>query len=125
MLSVEIDGIVYNNVSSITPSVEYEYYYEVRTMDGKNHRSIKGSRTNYNIVFVNADYEEYAKLKRMLYLAETVRLAVENENNEKIQAEYHVIFEGDTYKGKTFGDQNYYTLLNVGFRRVGFDNVRE
>ena len=125
MLSVEINGVVYNNVSSITPSVEYEYYYDVQTMDGKNHRQIKGSRTNYNITFINVDYEEYADLKRKLYLAETVRLAVENEKNEKFEAEYHVVFEGDIYKGKTYDGQNYYTRLNVGFRRVGFESVRE
>lgn len=125
MLSIEINGVLYDNVSSITPSVEYEYYYEVQTMDGKIHRKIKGSRTNYSIVFFNVDYEQYHKLKRKLYLAETVELTVENENNDNIKAEYYVYFEGDTYKGKTYEEKNYYTLLTVNFKRVGFESVRE
>jgi hypothetical protein len=125
MLSVEIDGVLYDNVSSITPSVEYEYYYEVQTMDGKIHRKIKGSRTNYSIVFFNVDYKQYSRLKRMLYLAETVSLAVENENGYNIEAEYYVYFEGDTYKGKTYEEENYYTLLTVNFKRVDFESVRE
>ena len=42
MIAIKINGVVYENVGTIKPSVAYEYYYDVVTMDGRRHRDIKG-----------------------------------------------------------------------------------
>lgn len=129
MIAVEINGVVYTNIASCSPSVVYDYYYDVQTMDGKRHRDIKGKRTNYDIVFYNKNYVEYDLLKSLLLDAEDgiVKLKVPNgangANDEEnyIEGEYLCVVKGDDLKGKLSSGEYYHTGLSVEFEKVGYD----
>ena len=121
MIAIKINGVEYTNIASCVPKVEYEYYYDVQTMDGKRHRDVKGKRTNYDITFYNKDFSEYDNLKSMLSSLKTVVLEVPNSTNKTIIGEYYVEISGDTLKGKLNDSDYYNTGLSVSFERVGFD----
>ncbi|MBO5969487.1 MAG: hypothetical protein J6S14_13420 [Clostridia bacterium] len=121
MIAIKIDGVEYRNVSSIKPSVVYDYYYDVKTMDGNRHRDIKGKRTNYEAEFYNGNFTEYDKLKTALRNAGIVTLEVPTGTDSSISGEYLVTVNGDELKGKLGGGQWYNTRLSVTFEKVGYD----
>ena len=45
MIMIKINGIEYDNVSSVTPSPIYDFYYDVKTMDGKIYLSVRNPVT--------------------------------------------------------------------------------
>lgn len=122
MISVKINGIEYTNISYADPSVKYDFYYEVKTMDGKMHRSIKGKRTNYNISFFNNNIEVYESLKSVLLSADTVELSVPSGEGDYQTDLYFVTVSHDTLKGKMWNGQYYNTRLLVSFEKVGYDS---
>ena len=122
MISIKINGIEYTNVSTAEPSVEYDFYYDVKTMDGKIHRSIKGKRTNYDILFFNINFEEYDNLKRMLLATDMVELSVPDGSDSYKTGTYLVTVSNDELKGKLWGGQYYNTALSVFFEKVGYDD---
>ena len=121
MIAVKINGIEYTNIVSCTPAPEYDFNYEVQTMDGKKHKDIKGKRTNYEIVFYNKDYVEYDLLKKMLLSSYSVILEVPNGAESYISGEFLVVVNGDELKGKLWSGENYNTNLSVNFEKVGYD----
>lgn len=121
MIAIKINGIEYDNISSCAPSPVYDYYYDVKTMDGKRHRNIKGKRTNYNVVFFNKNYEQYDNLKTLLLSSKSVILEIPNGATSKITGEYLVIVSGDDLKGKLWSGDYYNTALSVKFEKVGYD----
>ena len=121
MIMIKINGIEYDNVSSVTPSPVYDFYYDVKTMDGKRHRDIKGKRTNYDVVFFNKDCIEYDSLKKLLFSSKSVTLEIPNGATSKITGEYLVIVSGDDLKGKLWSGDYYNTALSVKFEKVGYD----
>lgn len=121
MISIKINGIEYENVASCEPEVEYDYYYDITTMDGKRHRDIKGKRTNYEIEFYNNDFSVYDALKRTLLSANTVVLEIPNGLESTISGEYMVEVKGDEVRGKMWNGKYYNTALAVFFERVGYD----
>lgn len=121
MITIKIDGVEYSNVSSVSPSVEYDFYYDVKTMDGKIHRSIKGKRTNFDVLFFNNNFAQYDSLKKMILSKDTVRLEVPDSHNGTIVGDYLVTVTNDELKGKLWGGGYYNTALSVFFERVGYD----
>lgn len=121
MIMIKINGIEYDNVSSVTPSPIYDFYYDVKTMDGKRHRDIKGKRTNYDVVFFNKDCIEYDSLKKLLFSSKSVTLEIPNGAESTIIGEYLVYVDGDNLKGKLWNGEYYNTGLSVKFEKVGYD----
>lgn len=121
MITIKIDGVEYSNVSSVEPSVEYDFYCDVKTMDGKIHRSIKGKRTNFDVLFFNNNFAQYDSLKKMLLAKDTVRLEVPDSHNGAIIGDYLVTVSNDELKGKLWAGGYYNTALSVFFERVGYD----
>lgn len=121
MITIKIDGVEYSNVSSVSPSVEYDFYYDVKTMDGKIHRAIKGKRTNFDVLFFNGNFEQYDQLKKMLLAKGTVRLEAPDSYSGTISGDYLVTVSKDELKGKLWVGGYYNTALSVFFERVGYD----
>lgn len=121
MIAVKINGTEYRNIASFSPSVMYDYYYSVKTMDGKGHRDIKGKRTNYSAVFFNGNLVEYDELKQLLLSADTVTLEVPNGAESIISGEYFVNVENDNLKGLLYNGKYYNTALAVTFEKVDYD----
>lgn len=121
MIAIKINGVEYTNISSCSPDPEYDFYYNVQTMDGKIHRDIKGKRTNYKVVFYNKDYQEYDSLKRLLMTSKSVILEVPNGAESTISGEYLCEVKGDDLKGKLWSGEYYNTGLSVDFEKVGYD----
>lgn len=121
MIMIKINGIEYDNVSSVTPSPVYDFYYDVKTMDGKRHRDIKGKRTNYDVVFFNKDCIEYDSLKKLLFSSKSVTLEIPNGAESTIIGEYLVYVDGDNLKGRLWNGEYYNTGLSVKFEKVGYD----
>ena len=78
MIAIKINDVEYTNIASVSPLPVYDFYYDVKTMDGKRHRNIKGKRTNYDVVFYNSNYAEYDTLKQILFSSKSVMLEVPN-----------------------------------------------
>lgn len=121
MIAIKINGVEYRNIASVEPSVEYDLYYDVQTMDGRRHRDTKGKRTNYDVVFYNGNFAQYDALKAFLLSAETVTLEVPNGETSVISGEYLVTVDSDILKGKLWSGVYYNTALSVKFERVGYD----
>lgn len=121
MITIRINGIEYSNVSSVEPEVEYDFYHDVKTMDGKLHRSIKGKRTNYNILFFNGNFEEYDRLKSFLLSQNEVQLEVPDSYSGYKSGIYLVTVSNDELKGKLMTGGYYNTALSVFFEKVGYD----
>lgn len=121
MISIKIDGVEYPNVSTVTPEIEYDFYYDVKTMDGKIHRSIKGKRTNFDVLFFNNNFSQYDSLKKMLLSKDSVRLEVPDSHNGTISGDYFVTVSNDELKGKLWAGGYYNTALSVFFERVDYD----
>ena len=121
MIAVKINGTEYRNIASFSPSVVYDYYYSVKTMDGKGHRDIKGKRTNYSAVFFNGNLAEYDALKQLLLSADTVMLEVPNGAESSISGEYFVTVNNDNLKGLLYNGKYYNTALTVTFEKVDYD----
>lgn len=121
MIKIMMNGMEYKNVSSVTPSIEYDYYHDVKTMDGVRHREVKGKKTNYTIVFFNSNFEEYDNLKSMLQTSETVSLTVPTGTEETKTDEYYVTVTGNTLKGIILDGKFYTTGLTASFEKVGYD----
>ncbi len=121
MIAIKINGVTYENVGTIKPSVAYEYYYDVVTMDGRRHRDIKGKRTNYEVTFFNNDFAAYDALKTLLMTADAVLLEVPDSNKGTNTGEYSVTVTGDDIKGVLYDGTCYSTALSVTFERVTCD----
>lgn len=121
MIAIKINGVTYENVGTIKPSVVYEYYYDVVTMDGRRHRDIKGKRTNYDVTFFNNDFVAYDALKTLLMTADSVLLEVPDSNTGTNTGEYTVTVTGDDIKGVLYDGSYYSTALSVTFGRVTCD----
>lgn len=121
MIAVKINGVEYKNIASFSPSVSYDYYYNVKTMDGIGHRDIKGKRTNYSAVFCNNNFEQYDALKSLLLSADTVTLEVPNGAESALMGEYFVNVKNDNLKGLLYNGKYYNTGLSVEFEKVAYD----
>jgi len=121
MITIKINDVEYSNIASFSPSVVYDYYYNVKTMDGKGHRDIKGKRTNFSGVFYNGNLAEYDALKQLLLSADTVTLEVPNGAESTISGEYFVNVENDNLKGLLYNGKYYNTGLSVIFEKVDYD----
>ena len=121
MIAIKINGVEYTNIASVSPSVKYDYYYNVTTMDGKRHQEIKGKRTNYSIVFYNDNFEKYDMLKQLLFSAKSVILEIPNGAESNLKGEFLVEVSGDNLKGKLWSGEYYTTGLSVKFEKVGYD----
>lgn len=121
MIAIKINDVEYTNIASCEPNVEYDFYYDVQTMDGKRHRNIKGKRTNYEVVFYNKGSAEYDTLKQLLFSSQSVILEVPNGAESMINGEYLVIVNGDNLKGKLWSGEYYNTGLSVTFEKVEYD----
>ena len=121
MIAIKINGVEYTNVSSVEPIPEYDFYYSVKTMDGKLHRSVKGKRTNYDVVFFNINFEQYDALKRMLFSEQVVDLEIPNGADSVISGKFFPVVNGDSLKGRLWSGKYYNTALSVTFEKVGYD----
>ena len=121
MIAIKINGVTYENVGTIKPSVVYEYYYDVVTMDGRRHRDIKGKRTNYDVTFFNNDFAAYDALKTLLMTADSVLLEAPDSNTGTNTGEYSVTVTGDDIKGVLYDGSYYSTALSFTFERVTCD----
>lgn len=121
MIWLRINGVEYRNVSSIEPTVVYDIYHDIQTLDGKRHRDVKGKRTNYNVVFFNVDFAAYDKLKSFLMTQNEVYLEIPNSYSGVISGNYLVTVSKDTPKGVLSSGGFYSTALTVTFEKVGYD----
>lgn len=121
MIAIKINGVEYSNIASVSPSVEYDFYYDVQTMDGKRHRDTKGKRTNYDVVFYNGNFAQYDALKAFLLSAEAVTLEIPNGETSVITGDFLVTVNADNLKGKLWNGAYYNTALSVTFEKVGYD----
>ena len=121
MISLKINGKEYKNIATVDPFVEYDYYYSVKTMDGKLHREIKGKRTNYTIMFFNQNFEEYDNLKSLLKQGEIIHLEIPENSSKSVVGDYYPILNGDNLKGILWNGIPYHTAMTVTFEKVGYD----
>lgn len=121
MITIRINGDEFSNVSSVKPKVQYDFYHNVATMDGKIHRSVKGKRTNYDIVFFNNNFEKYDQLKSFLLSQDMVNLDVPDSYNGYKSGLYFVSVKDDRLKGELMTGGYYNTALSVSFEKVGYD----
>lgn len=117
---VKINGMEFGCVSTQTPQIETEYYYDETTLDGKRHRKIKGKKTNYKIVFYNDMTSSFYNLMNILSGEYKVTLEVPFNDVYKF-GEYFP--EIKSYKAKGFLSNGTFFNdgLNVMFDKVGFD----
>lgn len=118
--SVKINGVTYTCVSTLTPKIEAEYYYDETTLDGKRHRKPKGKKTNYEIVFFNDLSGSYEKLLEFLNGENIVTLAVPRTNGEDI-AEFYPDIVNYKVKGFLNNGKFFENGLKVSFDRVDFN----
>lgn len=121
MIRVEINGREYTNVSSITPEISYDYFYTVKTMDGKTHKRPKGKKTNYTIVFFNVNSSDYERLEKIAAAGGTVILKTPTGAEKYSTAEYFVSIRGNKVKGELSNGKNYLTGLTLLFEAVVYD----
>lgn len=121
MITIRINGVEYSNVSSVDPEIEYDFYHDVKTMDGRIHRSLKGKRTNFAIVFFNGNFQEYDDLKSFLLSQDQVNLDVPDSYGGYKSGLYFVTVENDELKGRLMTGGYYNTALSVFFEKVGYD----
>lgn len=121
MITIKINGVPFSNVSTVDKSVEYDFHYDVKTMDGKIHRAIKGKRTNFDVVFFNNNFSEYDALKKMLLGMGEVELEVPDGYDSVLSGTYLVTVDKDELKGKLWSGGYYNTALSVFFEKVGYD----
>lgn len=112
----------YENVSKITPSVVYDYNYNVKTMDGRPHREIKGFRVNYEVVFFNNDLDKFDELIKFVANNKIATVKFPTTSRGFIKEEYIITVNGFLQKGKTLTGRNYRNGLVVTFERTGYDN---
>lgn len=120
MISVKINGVLYRCVSTLTPKIEAEYYYDETTLDGKRHRKIKGKKTNYEIVFFNDLSDSYEELLEVLNGENIVTLAVPRTNGEDV-AEFYPDIESYKAKGFLNNGKFFENGLKVSFNKVDYD----
>lgn len=120
MISIKINGNAYNNVSTLEPEVRTDYAYDVTTLDGKRHRKVEGTKTNYKIVFFNDLSGDFYYLKRLLSESNTVMLTVPVTNTEEETAEYYPQITNYNAKGILNGEF-FHNLLAVSFDKVNYD----
>ena len=120
LYEVKINWVPYNCVSTLTPKIEAEYYYDETTLDGKRHRKQKGKKTNYEIVFFNDLSGSYEKLLEVLNGENVVRLEVPRTNGTDVADFYPDI---DSYKAKGFLNNGKFfeNGMKVSFDRVDFN----
>lgn len=121
MIKIKINNKEYANIASIEPSIEYDFYHNVKTLDGKIHREVKGKKTNYSIVFFNQNFAEYDALKNFLETAETVALTVPDKLGDESTDTYLPTVKGYQMKGILMNGIFYSTALSVMFEKVGYD----
>lgn len=119
--SVKINGTTYTCISSFTPSVTPSYWYDVVTLDGQRHRSLKGVKTNYEIVFFNDLSGKYEVLKKVLGGNNTVELVVPTSGNKEITANFFPMIKSYSAKGFLSSGEFFENGLKVSFEKVGFD----
>ena len=117
---VAINGVTYICVSTLTPEIETEYYYDEVTIDGKRHRKYKGKKTNYKIVFYNDLSGSFETLMDVLSGNNIVELRVHRGNGETFAEHYPKIV---SYKVKGFLNNGKFfeNGLKVSFDKVAFD----
>lgn len=120
LYSVKINGVLYECVSTPTPKIETEYYYDETTLDGKRHRKIKGKKTNYEIVFYNDLSGSYEELLEVLNGENIVTLAVPRTNGEDV-ADFHPDITSYKPKGFLNNGQFFESGLKVSFDRVDYN----
>lgn len=118
--SVKINGVTYTCVSTLTPKIEAEYYYDETTLDGKRHRKLKGKKTNYEIVFFNDLSGSYEKLLEFLNGENVVTLSVPRTNGEDV-AEFYPDIVNYKVKGFLNNGKFFENGLKVSFDRVDFN----
>lgn len=118
--NVKINGVTYTCVSTLTPKIETEYYYDETTRDGRRHRKQKGTKINYSIVFYNDLSGSYEKLLEVLNGENIVILEVPRTNKKDIAEFFPDI---DSYKAKGFlnNGQFFENGLKVSFDRVNYN----
>lgn len=121
---VIINGETFDCVSHITPSIIYDYNHDVTTMDGVIHRSLRGKRTNYEILFYNKNHTEYEKLKNnIVNWVGAVDLTVPTGAETTETAQYLVETNGDELKGRLWDGKNYFNGLSLTFTKVAYDEA--
>lgn len=120
-MQVSVNGVVYTNVASMTPSVEEQYYFDVTTMDGRTHKKIKGRKTHWTITFYNRLDATYYELRNVLTAGGVVALTVPINGNQTSEAEYYPIIKSEVAKGYTTDGTFYFNGLQIYFEKVRFD----
>ena len=120
MISVEINGVLYKCVSTLTPKIETDYDYDVITLDGKRHRKIKGKKTNYEIVFYNDLSGSYEELFEMLSGENAVTLKVPRTFGFDT-ADFLPNIDNYTAKGFLNSGRFFENGLKVSFDRVNYN----
>lgn len=121
MIEIKINGISYKNVSSITPSFVYDYYYSLQTMDGKTHKKVKGKKTNYSIVFFNINSSVYEALQEVILNNEIVSVEIPVGANTTKTSSYFAEITGNKIKGYLSNGNNYLTGLTITLEAVDYD----
>lgn len=111
----------FDNISRIIPDRQYDYYYNVKTMDGKVHKKAKGKRTNYTVVFYN-DLNAYDDLKSYFERThETTAYFPAGNLGITDPCRYYVSIIGEKLIGRTVDNRVYYSGLEVLFEKVDYD----
>lgn len=122
MLKIKIAGTVFENVAKIEPEVKYTYNYNVTTMDGVQHREVKGVRTNYDVMFFNSLNGDYEDIKDYLQSHDTVQVGILNADGTTYTTrEYFATIGSEIHKGLLDDGTYYFTGLPVKFEAVSFD----
>lgn len=120
MISVKINGVLYQCVGTLTPVIETDNKYDVKTRDGKRHRIFIGTKTNYTAVFYNDLSGSFERLMSELVGKNVVELAVPVEGGYSASDYFPQI---TSYKPKGFLNNGkfYNNGLAVIFDKVGYD----
>ena len=120
LITVKINGVSYDLASTITPYIDIYKKYDETTLDGKRHKKVNGTKTNYRIKFFNDTSGRYYELQRILSTAETVELTVPINATEEQTAVYYPEIVSFKAKGVLNGEF-YHNLLDVRFDKVEYD----
>lgn len=120
-LQVGVNGATYTNVATMTPEIEESYDFEVTTMDGRQHKQLKGRRTNWRITFYNRLDATYYELRDIIREGGTVSLSVPLDGEAVQTSDYYASIQSENAKGYTMDGIFYFNGLTVLFERVALD----
>ena len=128
MHKIKVSGVLYDNIGTIVPEIEYEYWYDVTTRSGKKEQKVKYTKTNYTVTFFNALDGKYTTLRNHIKERNGVPSTCGFPNDTGRldgfdYAEYIMTIQSEVNKGYLHNGTYYKNAMVVRFERRYADNA--